>query len=52
MVPIQQLLCPLTMIGIGGIYAAWNRFRISRPAKGHVLRDRVAYMLWVTANRA
>jgi hypothetical protein len=52
MVP-QVLLCPLAVIGITGLYAAWHRIRVGRahPAD-RVLRERVTYMLWVVAMRA
>jgi hypothetical protein len=52
MVP-QMLLYPLTVIGITGIYAVWSRFRPDRAyGPDHVLRERVAYMLWVAATQA
>jgi hypothetical protein len=53
MVPLTTLFCPLAAIGISGLYAAWHRKRLAliRPAD-HVLRQRVAYMLWMVATRA
>jgi hypothetical protein len=51
MVP-QMFIYPLAAIGITGLYAAWNRMRLSRScASEHELRERVAYMLWVAASR-
>ena len=51
MVPV--LMCPLAAIGITGIYAAWHRFRLARAfGPNRVLRERVTYMLWVTASRS
>jgi len=52
MVPVQVLLCPLAAIGITGIYAAWHRFRLARAGSERVLRERVAYLLWVAASRS
>jgi hypothetical protein len=53
MVPVQVLLCPLAAIGITGIYAAWHRFRLARDyGSKRVLRERVAYLLWVAASRS
>jgi hypothetical protein len=52
MVPLQMLACPLAVIGITGIYAAWHRIRLGRAhGRDHALRERVAYMLWVSASR-
>lgn len=52
MVP-QLLIYPLAVISITGLYAAWHRIRLGR-ANGpqNVLRERVTYMLWVTATRS
>jgi hypothetical protein len=47
------LLYPLAVIGITAIYAVWLRFRLDRSNEPeHALRERVAYMLWIAANRA
>ena len=53
MVPLSTLFCPLAVIGITGLYAAWHRARLGQ-ARGpdHELRSRVAYMLWVAATKA
>jgi hypothetical protein len=52
MVPLTTLFCPLAAIGISGLYAAWHRARLSwHHGPDHVLRERVAYMLWVAASR-
>jgi hypothetical protein len=52
MVP-QMLLCPLAALGITGIYIVWFRFRAGRAhVPNRVLRERVAYMLWIAAARA
>lgn len=49
MVP-EMFLCSLAVIGITGLYAAWHRFALSRGPQ-RVIRERVAYMLWVAATR-
>ena len=51
MVPLQMLMCPVAAISISGIYSAWQRYRLSQENRDHVLRERLAYMLWVTASR-
>ncbi len=51
MVPLQAVCCPLAAIGISGLFAAWARFQQRRSAYSHVMRERVAYLLWVTADR-
>jgi hypothetical protein len=49
----QMLFCPLAAIGITGLYTAWYRFRVARAAlPDQAMRERVAYMLWITASRA
>lgn len=49
---VQMISCNLAVLAIAGIYYAW-RDRYSTVAKKRViLRDRVAYMLWVAAQRA
>lgn len=52
MVPLDLFLYSLAAIGIGAFYATWHRSRLSR-ARGpdRELRSRVAYMLWVAANK-
>lgn len=51
MVPLV-LFCPLAAIGISGLYAAWHRLRLSQlRGPDYRMRERVAYMLWVAANR-
>ena len=49
---VQLVACNLAVLAIAGIYYAW-RDRFSKLAQNRtVLRDRVAYMLWVAAQRA
>jgi hypothetical protein len=52
MVPLELLYCALAAIGIATLYALWQRWwlgRFYRPDQG--LRERVAYMLWVAAEK-
>lgn len=50
---VPQMMLPLAAIGITGLYAVWHRYR---PVRTHgpdqLLRERVAYMLWISATRA
>lgn len=49
----QFLLCPLAAIGITGLYALWHRIRLGRAyGPEQQLRERITYMLWITAGRA
>lgn len=52
MVPLDLLLYSLAAIGIGAYYAAWHRTQLRRGrGPDRELRSRVAYMLWVAANK-
>ena len=49
---VQLIACNLAVLAIAGIYYAWHdRFSVIARNRG-ILRDRVAYMLWVAAQRA
>ena len=49
---VQLVACNLAVLAIAGIYYTW-RDRFSALAQNRaILRDRVAYMLWVAAQRA
>ncbi|MBM3983523.1 MAG: hypothetical protein FJ304_25280 [Planctomycetes bacterium] len=49
--PVFQLLaCNLACLAIAGLYYAWRDVHTHRR-KRERLNDRVAYMLWVAANR-
>jgi hypothetical protein len=47
----QLLACNLACLAIAGLYYAWRDVYLHRR-KRERLNDRVAYMLWVAANRA
>jgi len=51
MAPLQAVCCPLAAIGISGLFAAWTRFQQRRSAHTQTMRERVAYLLWVAADR-
>lgn len=49
----ELLIYPVAVIGITSIYTLWHRMRLSQMrGPNKVLRDRVAYMLWVAASRS
>jgi hypothetical protein len=53
MVPLVTVFCPLAAIGITALYAIWHRSQLNMSrGPDHVLRSRVAYMLWVAASKA
>ena len=53
MVPLNVLIYPIVAITITGLYAAWHRAQLAHNrGPNRVLRDRVTYLLWVTADRA
>jgi hypothetical protein len=50
--PLELIYCSLAAIGITVIYTGWHRYwlaRFHRPDQ--LLRERVAYMLWVAASK-
>ena len=50
---LELVACNLASLAIAMIYYAWRDSRVGggRPSP-EVLRERVAYMLWVSAQRA
>jgi len=49
---VQMIACNLAVLAIAGIYYAWRDRHAKQFQQRAVLRDRVAYMLWVAAQRA
>ncbi len=49
---VQMIACNLAVLAIAGLYYAWRDRHTAQAARRAVLRDRVAYMLWVAAERA
>lgn len=51
MIVFQLLACNLACLAIAAVYYSWRDVYQQR-CKRQRLNDRVAYMLWVAANRA
>lgn len=47
----QMVACNFAVLTIAMIYFAWRDGRISKTRRREVLNERVAYMLWVAAQR-
>ena len=45
------LCCQLAALVIGGLFYLWRDVLNRRVSDTKLLRERVAYMLWVAANR-
>jgi hypothetical protein len=48
----MHLLPGLAALAVAGIYYAWRGYWHGLLRREHTLRARVAYMLWVAADRA
>ena len=48
----ELVACNLASLAIALIYYSWRDSRSPRRLPPEVLRERVAYMLWVSAQRA
>lgn len=46
-----QLYCSLGALAVATIYYAYRAYQEKRQRRERTLRERVAYMLWVMANR-
>ena len=49
---VQMLSGYVAVLAVAAIYYAWRDGYAVRNRRRAVLNDRVAYMLWVAANRA
>jgi len=47
----QMITCNLAVLAIAGIYLAWRDRTAAVARKRSVLRERVSYMLWASAQR-
>lgn len=47
----QLIACNIACLAIAGLYYAWRDVYLHRRKRTQ-LHDRVAYMLWVAANRS
>jgi len=45
------LCCNVAALAVAALYYVWRAYDQARTAKERVLRERVAYMLWVVADR-
>jgi hypothetical protein len=47
----QLISCNLAVLAIAMIFYAWRDSRLARSHQRRTLNERVAYMLWVAAQR-
>lgn len=48
---MQMLCCNVAALTVALLYYMWRSYHQARMARQRVLRERVAYMLWVVAER-
>ncbi len=46
---MQMVACNLTALAVACIYYCWRDYRQHLESRERVMRERVAYMLWVAA---
>jgi hypothetical protein len=49
---VQPILSALPVMTVSAIFCVWNAYRHEVRRRQRQLRERVAYMLWVAAERA
>ena len=49
---MQVVFCGICALAVAVIFYAWREHQIRLTCREKLLRARVAYMLWVTANLA
>jgi hypothetical protein len=49
---MQTILCALSALTVAWIYYFWRSYHTELLQRERTLRERVAYMLWVTARMA
>jgi hypothetical protein len=49
---MQAVLCSVPTLAVSAIYCLWHFHGEQLRRRNRVLRERVAYMLWVVASRA
>jgi hypothetical protein len=47
---MQLVCCHVAALTVAGIFYAWRTYSLEALARHRLLRDRVAYMLWVAAH--
>ena len=48
---MELLCCNAAALAVALLYYLWRSYHQARMARARVLRERVAYMLWVMAGR-
>jgi hypothetical protein len=48
---MEMLCCNAAALTVAILYYTWRAYHQARRARDRVLRERVAYMLWVVAGR-
>jgi hypothetical protein len=48
---MHPLLASVPTLAVSAIFCIWHAYQKARLRKERILRERVAYMLWVMANR-
>lgn len=48
---MQPFLVSVPTLAVSAIFCIWQAYRLRRLRRERLLRERVAYMLWVMANR-
>lgn len=48
---MEMLCCNVAALTVALLYYTWRAYHQTRIARDRVLRERVAYMLWVVAER-
>lgn len=49
---MQMICCNMAALAVAGLYYYWRAYSHSVCQRERMLRERVAYMLWVMAGRA
>jgi hypothetical protein len=47
---MQAIYCNLCALAVAAIFYCWREYQSRHEQRERVLRERVAYMLWVIAN--
>jgi hypothetical protein len=47
---MQAIYCSLCALTVAAIFYGWREYQSRHDRRERVLRERVAYMLWVIAN--
>jgi hypothetical protein len=47
--PMQAIMCSLASLAVANIFYWYRSYQNDRSRREQTLRERVAYMLWITA---